>query len=484
MAWPRGANMLRPGGAFNLFYRMQLEPLHPECVENADDLQDGEVSALLLMGRLPSPKSVQVFSRARRGEVALLLSGNAHAIASLIGGEVTSGPWTSGLAVRASNSPWLIAGEGAQVVRDPQEEWVGAQPLGFVHGERTSPKSASLTPIPGAYAVWSSGRAVILNGDPFAMLQRWLQCEVDLLPWLAWNPSLTWLDSYMDRLAGLIVDCFPELISKRRGELGNAHIALRHDVDESTSTRLLEITEHLGVPSTYALLNDKSLPFWLNELRGRTAIEQGFHYNTGRLWSTAAKAICKARKVPVAPIAPAPSQVARGGLAKQINAVRKRGLKPQSLHRHLNFIYYPEIVDAIGCVASDTIRASSSLSRGRVVRYAGDGGGLMGAEAPSPTVQVPTWGPVFFWDAARRQLVDVPESSALMEPEPGLVIQVATTRHSYISTPLVTACFHPAHASSNTIVRGGTHVWLEELIHAARDQGLAFNKFSEGIRTH
>ena len=360
--------------------------------------------------------------------------------------------------------------------------------LATIGGERQTPSRATVRPIPGAPAMLLEGRCAYLNGNPFAAFQAWLQAQEDLLPWMAWRPRLFWLDHWVSTLADLLIQSGVFSLDVARPGipgLGAITVVLRHDLDYSRDTTYLEEEIRRGLAATYAVLDDRNATFWVKRLAAAPAQETAFHYSAGvrdvprtlrRYVKGERRGAWKAWK----------SGIAGRGLERQVTRARSKGIGVSTLHRHLPYIIYPELIDALDAVhaSHDDVLGSSSLYRAQVQRWNSDRvDAFGGAIGEWPDSQFPLWLPFRVAHAAGggRRLRGW-ESTSVMETEPELAAQMLDFQVPHLPQRVITLGFHPAHANTSTFVAEGSGRQFNEVLSLIAARHIDVRPLSEVYR--
>jgi hypothetical protein len=366
-------------------------------------------------------------------------------------------------------------------------QWSALGQIYAVAGERQTPKRALIKVIDGAPLALRRGRTVVLNADPFAAYQAWLQGHDDLSPWLCWHDRLMWIDAQAISLARLLDDIFPEVLASipriSFRNLPDKVAVLRHDLDSSRDTSFLDDELAAEVPATHAILDDRNSSFWIGKLAEHVHHEAAFHYDTARRASLLDRLRAKTSSMLPVPIRASGRRIGGGGLERQLRRIMSKGLRPPTLLRHLSFIYYPEWIDALDYAFERYgISGGSSFFRGRVLRFGEHPDGPSVGTCYPPDVQFPVWFPFRAYHAGKDRLSMAFEGTSLIEPEPELVHQLLETPWSRPLKRVVTICFHPAHAHSDTITPGGTRQWLRAVIQAGKRHSWPFRSLASVYR--
>ena len=477
MSWPLQRTPLAAGGLWNFLWRLGLRAAEPVAI-SANAVATGASVFISIEGPLPADLAQALLAR-REGREWTIVTGTVEAVASLLPVREVPLTWSDGIGVSVDDGAvGLLAPPKSQVFAlDAPGGWTTIGELFAVGGERQTPDRAILQKLERTPLAVVSGRLVIINADPFAAYQAWLQGHDDLGPWLGWRHRMVWLDEYAVFLADLLDRIAPGLLTAIPPceiNLADRVMVLRHDLDHSRDTSLLDYEVAAGVPATHAILDDRNLKFWMERLARHPDHEAAFHYDTARVPTLIDRLMSRTGIRTPIPIAADPSRIAAGGLARQIGRIVAKGLRPRTLHRHLSFLYYPEWIDAL-FATDQSVVGGSSYFRGRVLRFgAAADNPNGGAGVETPDVQFPTWFPFRPWHAAIGHLAAGFEGSCIMEAEPELVMQVLAQALRRPIRRVVTLCYHPAHARTNIIVTGGTTRWFNRTLCDTLAAGWSF----------
>lgn len=400
-------------------------------------------------------------------------------------------------AIPYAGMAYLLEGRIAELVAPPRWSFfcldstaaAGLVRIGCVatiHGERQTPSRALVTPHLESPAAIRSGQFVLLNGNPFAAFQAWLQGQEDLEPWLAWRHRLFWLDELVAFLRDVLVEC-KALPQQPSGTciagLGETTVVLRHDLDHSRDTTYLDLESAAKVPGVHAILKDDNSAFWRGKLRASSTHESAFHYNTAQYSRIANLLRRKVLQLPPKPYLPAKHEIAGKGLLRQVRWAMRAGIGTGTLHRHLSFIYYPEYIDALDAVFRNepTVLGGSSFSRGQVLRWGVDrADGARGSYADFPDAQFPYWFPFRLAHAGDGgRLLRGWETASMMEVEPGLLDHWLNYRIVGLPQRILILNYHPAHANRSNFTDGGCVVWFREVLDLLRTRGVQVMTLSE-----
>ena len=390
---------------------------------------------------------------------------------------------------------WLQEGLAPELVAPPQWTYLQIKTnkvdsiecegkLAAISGERQTPKRALIDPLEDAPAILSYGNLIYFNGNPFTALQAWLQGQENLEPWLAWRHRYFWLDEFAGFLYKNLQrnQLLPEEENGIPG-LAKTTVVFKHDLDFSRDTTYIEMENKAGLSGVYPILKDRNTKFWGNVLKANPMHESAFHYNTGS-YSRLLEAIrFKLFSLPKRPYRPNKKEICRKGLLNQVIWAKNNGIGIETLHRHLSFIIYPELIDALDAVYNNEteVLGSNSFFRGQLLRWGTDFvDGMRGTVGEFPDPQFPYWFPFRLAHAGDGgRLLRGWESTSLMEAEPALVEQMLDYNIPGLSQRVIVLNYHPAHANTSTFVKGGCVNWFREVIDLCKQRNVEIRTLAE-----
>ena len=468
-AWPMDeGSALGTAGMWNFLWRLGVHPRSCSVAQLPDP--SGSILWSSFGGGESADELGTLRTWVRRGGY-LVAEGNIASAISVFGWSQDT--WTSATPENPyAGIAYVVPGRAPELVSPPRWSFaVAARPeagvssigaIAMVQGERQTPSRATLVAAAGAPAIVAADNYCYLNARPFAGFQAWLQGQEDLQPWMAWRHRLFWLDEWVSAVASIISDrrALPSTLPRPgvRG-LGATTVILRHDVDHSRDLSYINEEAARGLAATHGVLKDANARFWRDRVAAHPSHECAFHYNTGRRrWLLAARA--RLRRAAAADLAPDRRAVAGRGLHRQVRWAQRSGIGVATLLRHMQFLVYPEWVDALDYVFETTpdVLGANSLFRARVARWGIDRfDAAAGTAGEWPDPQFPLWFPfkLAHAGAAGRRLRGW-EMTGVMEPEPELVDQLLSHRSAHLSQRVVTLGFHPAHARGTTFHRDGS----------------------------
>jgi hypothetical protein len=243
---------------------------------------------------------------------------------------------------------------------------------------------------------------------------------------------------------------------------------LRHDVDSSRDPTYPDHELAHDVPATYALLDDRNLSFWKRRLDNHPKFEAALHFRSNRE-DILTKTFRRGQWVP-----DAPAFLGRG-LARQVRDARERlGLNVTTIHRHAQFMYLPEFIDALAYLYDTVpgIHGGSSLFRGAITYFRDVPELSQVVQVPHPETLVPYWLPFQPWETALDRHRPLPgwELSHLIEPDTALIDGVVANDRRLPGGAYIFS-FHPAHARTDTFLKKGSLPWLAYAVDQARREG-------------
>lgn len=339
-----------------------------------------------------------------------------------------------------------------------------------ISGERQTPQRATITQYDEAPIIIANGAFYYLNAQPFAALQAWLQGQEDLSPWIHWRHRLFWLDEWVSDLCELLIQ--QQILNQevpRDGitTLGKTTIVIRHDLDYSRDKTFLEEENKRMMPASYAILKDKNAAFWTQQLQNHTLHEAAFHYNTGRrsLGALVHRAITGKTRPGFVPTY---RQIQRNGLLKQVRWAKQHGIEANTLHRHLSYIIYPEIIDALDHVFENEpdILGSSSFFRGQLLKWGNNRvDGMLSYHGDWPDSQFPFMYPYKLGHAAKGgKILQKWEITSFMDVEPDMLSRMLSHQIKHIKQSVFVLNFHPAHAQQDSLYLGGSKQYFYDVL--------------------
>lgn len=494
ISWPRyGGYGLGRAGAFNAFLRMGWcpEEISEESLPKAGS---GDLLIVCEYGELGGTTVTAIKAWMNAGG-KVVASGTSLSWTQFLHQlhlelRTESNPYSAIAAVREGETPEIVAPPRWPYFSvDNASESGPAECFGLlaeVHGERQSPSRALISARRCSPYAIRNGNFWLLNADPFAAFQAWLQGQEDLQPWLSWRHRIFWLDEFvayikssLERIGALPVG------SSGSGApgLGATTVVLRHDLDDSRDKTYLGLESERGVAGVHAILKDRNTAFWIDTLGSNGVHESAFHYNTAHYSRAENWLRSRLFGLPTKPYFPAKREIAGDGLLKQVRWAKRNGIGIATLHRHLSFIYYPEYVDALDTVfrLEPEVLGGSSYYRGQLLRWGIDRpDGARGTSADFPDPFFPYWFPFKLahgGDSGR--LLRGWESTSMMEVEPELFVQMLDYSIPGIPQRVITLNYHPAHANGTTFATGGCKTWFREVLEVIDAKRIAVMTLSD-----
>ena len=360
--------------------------------------------------------------------------------------------------------------------------------LAAISGERQTPERALIEPLENVPAILHAGNFHYFNGNPFASLQSWIQGQEDLVPWLAWRHRIFWLDEFTAFLCKTLrkYRLLPEAVKNIPG-LAKTTVVFKHDLDFSRNTTYLDMKNQAGLSGVYPILKDSNTKFWVNTLKSFPTHESAFHYNTGHYSRVIEAFRSRILGFPKRSYSPYKNAIKGNGLLKQVRWAKRKGVGVETLHRHLFFIFYPELIDAFDTVYRNekNVLGGNSFFYGLTLRW-----GINILDGMRATISdftdplFPYWFPFRLAHAGDRgRMLKGWESTSLMEAEPALVEQMLDYNIPGLSQRVITLNFHPAHARKSTFVKGGCVNWFREIIELCNTKNIEVRSLADIYKT-
>ncbi len=357
-----------------------------------------------------------------------------------------------------------------------------------IGGERQTPGRALTTQLKNAPAIIQIKNFFYFNANPFASLQSWLQGQEDLSPWLEWRHRLFWLDEYASYLLQKMkkLNLIPAE-EKRISGLADITVVLRHDLDYSRDTTYLEMENEYSLTGVHAILKDNNTSFWVEKLASAKGHEVAFHFNTGS-YSRVIEAIRNIIfKLPIRPLLADRKAICGKGLLKQVKWARKNGIGTQTLHRHLAFIIYPELVEALDHVYQNekNVLGGSNFFRGQILRWGIETpDGTRGTYGTHPDPQFPYWFPFHLSNAADNgRMLSGWEGTSMMELEPEFFEQMLNHKTTGFPQKIIVLNYHPAHAKGETFTRGGSAKSFKIILDLCKKNNIEVKTLAQVYKT-
>ena len=359
--------------------------------------------------------------------------------------------------------------------------------MAAISGERQTPERALIDPLENVPAILHVGNFYYFNGNPFAALQSWMQGQEDLVPWLAWRHRIFWLDEFTAFLCKNLrkYRLLPEAVKNIPG-LPKTTVVFKHDLDFSRDTTYLDMENQSGLSGVYPILKDSNTKFWVNTLKDFPEHEPAFHYNTGQYSRVLEGLRSKILGLPKKSYSPDRNAIKGNGLLKQVQWAKGKGIATETLHRHLFFIFYPELIDAFDTVYRNekNVLGGNSFFSGLTLRWGINTVDRMrGTYSDGTDPLFPYWFPFRLAHAGDGgRMLRGWESTSLMEAEPALVEQMLDYNIPGLSQRVIVLNFHPAHARTSTFVKGGCINWFREILDLCKQYNVEVKTLAEVYR--
>ncbi|MDD4985010.1 MAG: hypothetical protein PHQ43_04355, partial [Dehalococcoidales bacterium] len=277
--------------------------------------------------------------------------------------------------------------------------------------------------------------------------------DVDFyLDWVAWR-----LREALSK-SGLALT---EYVSNPWGDHSNV-LVLRHDTDSSVDTTYLEYELANSVPATYAILPE-NCGFWMNRLSPHLdLVEASWHWASigGLPYITYNK--------------PSKSKCSKDGVYKQAERGSKVITAMQTLHKHGNAFYYPEIIDAMDFTYNrhPELMGMGTMARWHMIRWDESWEHRREYTVQHPHVSVPFWMPyhLAISSVSEYRTLRGWDMSHFIEPSPDAIDRIFVNAKR-LPGGVYMVGYHPAHAKSDTFNKGGNFPWYVTLVERARDEG-------------
>ena len=360
--------------------------------------------------------------------------------------------------------------------------------LAAISGERLTPERALIKPLENAPAILNVKNFYFLNGNPFAAFQAWIQGQEDLTPWLAWRHRIFWLDEFTVFLCKTLRKylLLPDKTKSIPG-LAKTTVVLKHDLDFSRNTTYLEMENQAGISGVYPILKDSNTKFWVNMLKAFPEHETAFHYNTGQYSRVIEALRSRFLGFPKRSYSPDRNAIKANGLFKQVRWAIENGVGIETLHRHLHFIIYPELIDAFDTVyrKEKNVLGGNSFFSSITLRWgintvSGTGGTISDFTDPL----FPYWFPFRMAHAGDGgRMLRGWETTSLMEVEPALMQQMLDYNIPELSQKVIVLNYHPAHATKSTFVKGGCVKWFREIFELCNTKNVEVRSLADIYKT-
>lgn len=477
VSWPQedGTN-LGMAGIWNLLFRAGANPL----IVKVNDIKmprTGEVLFVSADSRLPQETEIILKKWLDNGG-QIVASGNLDAFRFFLPAGVVAeaarydNPYAALAWIFGNTAPELIAPTKwtyAKILNQSNPRMVCHGRIAAVHGERQTPSRALITMMDDAPAIVQIGKFWYFNGNPFAALQSWMQGQEDLEPWIAWRHRLFWLDEFCAYLCKTlrIYNLIPSLQLGVPG-LAKTTVVMKHDLDFSRDTTYYDLENQKSISGVYPILRDSNSDYWVKKLAVHPKHESAFHFNTASYSRALEAARNLLLKLPKRPMRPDRNVIQGTGLLKQVKWAKRQGVGIKTLHRHANFLLYPELVDALDRVYQELpeVLGGNSFFRTQVLRWGVNVvDGMRGTVGSFPDPQFPYWFPFRLAHAGDGgRILRGWESTCMMELEPALLWQLIDHRVQDLPQKVIVINYHPAHANGKTFSKNGCKEWFRELV--------------------
>jgi hypothetical protein len=231
-------------------------------------------------------------------------------------------------------------------------------------------------------------------------------------------------------------------------------IIMRHDTDSSTDTTYLNYEIRNNIPATYAVLK-QNCKAWLEMLRCTPDLfEVSWHYpSIGTIpylkWNN---------NKPVGEV-----------ISHQVDEGDKNGVKSVTVHKHGNVFYYPETIAALE-YAYD--KHPELIGMGTMLRWNLKKWGREEYLIRHPKVSVSLWHPFHLAISTVEKYRELPgwDIGGFIEPDMQTIDRIFEHGKDFPGG-VYPLCFHPAHAQTDTFIKGGCIQWFKYAVDRAWEAG-------------
>jgi hypothetical protein len=356
-----------------------------------------------------------------------------------------------------------------------------------IHGERQSKVRSNKSHFKSAPALICWNRTSFINASPFHAFQSWLQGQERLSTWWDWRRRFFWLDDYCVDLKFILENYTSVKLKFNSQDAINTEnyntVIIKHDLDYSKDPAYFNIEVKNQIPSTYALLDDKNFRYWIKKLSNNESIELAFHYNTSKYYKFLNYFLKKIGINKFSMYKVDRSLIANSGLINQIYSIQKKGLRPKTLHRHLQYIYYPEYIESLRKAMSkfNYLLGACSYFRGVIIRWGSpDINGNNAEAAEFPDCQFPYWHPFKLAHAGLYGvMIDGWECTSLMEVEFEFIEKLLNTVDYEIPGRVYVINFHPAHTNKAIFNESSGLINFEKIVKYLTDNKIKIIKLDK-----
>ena len=294
-------------------------------------------------------------------------------------------------------------------------------------------------------------------------------------------PPFLFVDELLLAIRNILEVHAPQLFQLRVPPWGphDRIVVLRHDVDFSDDPTYARYEIDQGIPATYPLLLDEHLSTWLTLLKDQPNIEISFHYSSAQPESLRTRIrthLARIRgDVHWGAAHPGKRIMSKDGLLRQIHEAEAQGIRCDTAHRHENFFFYPETVDAMHYLYR---KKKNILGLGTMFRYECFQYGESAITVEYPETAVPFWFPYKLYYASTRHHEPLRgwDSTQLMEPNPQETYALLSSK---LENGVFTFGFHPKHAHSTEFNIKGNVEWFKAAIDLAKHRKCVFMTSAE-----
>lgn len=359
----------------------------------------------------------------------------------------------------------------------PQGKYIGE--LVEVKGNPSSKETSIIKPLGVPAMVQTEDGKLYFNAHVFTNFQKFLQFEYDITPYLCWRDRLFWLDEFANDIADIIYRFSPENV-EFKNQKPSKMVCFRHDVDDSDDLSFLNYANEKNIPTTYAVLFDRRMKFWIQTLKKNPLHECGFHWASNHVsWVMYFKVILNKLFGTHFTSGNYPKKLSKKTLTNLVKKAKRRGMQANTIMRHFSFMCIPEYFDALEdlsneglCVGGGDFLQASVLRNGSKTTN-GESSGYthfahdIGASfhAPFKVYNPKTKREINFW-----------QTGTIQEPHIEIAKYYLNKKLTYVKEFFFIFSFHPAHASTPNFVEGGQIETFKSIIALKEKYNIKFKQ--------
>lgn len=461
-SWPMNNGWgLGSTGAYNFFIRYGFTP-HFLVDKFPDNIDSNDILIICLDGLIKDEFFKKSIRQASNNNISIVCSGSAIAWINifpefLTGKEINFSNVYSGIGFHGIlGSVSLIAPPKWSFYEhlDTKNDSIGLfGTIVSISGERQSPIRAIISQNYKSPAILKWNNTIYLNASPFHAFQSWLQGQEKLSTWWEWRRRIFWLDDYCIDLMSILNDFldspFIDIKSIDLKICNYNTVIIKHDLDYSTDISYYKYENESNIPATYAILDDRNFSYWKNLLKDDDLHESSFHYNTSKYFRYLNFIFRKFGIYKYSNLRFYKKAISNNGLINQIKKIKYNGLTINTIHRHLQYIYYPEYIESFRntLLLFPEILGGCSFFRGVLLRW-----GITNADSELgdcgefPDSQFPYWYPFKLAHAGLYgEMIDGWECTSLIEADFKFVEKLLNTTDDGLPGRVFVLNYHPAH---------------------------------------